>query len=353
MQAESPSTPQDVSCRRAEQGAAPFPRTESAINSMTTDAEKEMESDSAVYKTLLESTKAIPWKIDWKSMRFTYIGPQIETLLGWSPESWVSVQDWADRMHPDDRESIVNYCVTQSKAGSDHEADYRALTKDGRYVWIRDVVHVVRKQGEVDALVGFMFDISKRKQTEEKVNRLQKELEDLSYKDGLTGVANRRMFDSVFETEWANTRLERLPLSLILLDIDFFKQYNDHYGHVQGDECLKHVARALSLAATRTRDFVARYGGEEFVLVLPETDARAARMVAERCRQLIRDQGLGHERSEISNILTISLGVETIVPGSDDDPSVFLDMVDKLLYTAKQNGRDRVEYGPSIVSQIP
>lgn len=319
---------------------------------MTTDAQEEMEHDSEVYKTLLESTKAIPWKIDWKTMRFTYIGPQIEALLGWSPDSWVSVEDWAERMHPDDRGTIVDYCVTQSKAGTDHEADYRALTKDGRYVWIRDVVHVVRKNGEVDALVGFMFDISKRKQTEEKVNRLQKELEDLSYKDGLTGIANRRMFDSIVELEWTTARRNRTPLSLILLDIDFFKQYNDHYGHVQGDECLKHVARALSLAATRARDFVARYGGEEFVLVLPETDARAASMVAERCRQLIRDQHIGHEKSEINNVLTISLGVETIVPTADDDPSMFLDAVDKLLYKAKENGRDRVEYGPSIAGQI-
>ena len=85
------------------------------------------EVDGAVYKTLLESTKAIPWKIDWSTMRFAYIGPQIEELLGWAPDSWTTVQDWAERMHPDDRQWVVDFCVAQSKAGVDHEADYRAF----------------------------------------------------------------------------------------------------------------------------------------------------------------------------------------------------------------------------------
>src|SRR5690606_33051057 len=100
--------------------------------------EENPEPDNAVYKTLLESTQAIPWKIDWRTLRFAYIGPQIEKVLGWPPASWISVQDWADRIHEDDRERVVNFCVTQSKAGIDHEADYRALTREGRYVWIRD-----------------------------------------------------------------------------------------------------------------------------------------------------------------------------------------------------------------------
>src|SRR5690554_4993003 len=129
-----------------------------------------LDNDSAIYKTLLESTKAIPWKIDWATLKFTYIGPQIEALLGWTSESWGGIEQWAERIHVDDRERVVNFCVSQSKAGTDHEADYRALTQDGDYVWIRDVVHVMRNNdGEVEALVGFMFDISERKITEHKL----------------------------------------------------------------------------------------------------------------------------------------------------------------------------------------
>lgn len=238
-------------------------------------SESPLLDDNAVYRTLLESTKAIPWKIDWATKQFAYIGPQIETLLGWKADSWVSVEDWAMRMHPEDRDYVVNFCVTQSQAGVDHEADYRALTKENGYVWIRDVVHVVRNdRGEVEALIGFMFDITERKKTEEKLLTLQKELEALSFKDGLTNIANRRRFDSGFELEWERARSERQPLSMLLFDVDFFKQYNDLYGHTQGDQCLVDIAQTLSLALDGPRDLVARYGGEEFVVLLPEADAR-------------------------------------------------------------------------------
>jgi len=311
-----------------------------------TDFAPEMETDSDVYKTLLESTKAIPWKIDWATMRFSYIGPQIESLLGWSPASWVSAEDWATRMHPEDSAWVVDFCVSQSKAGTDHEADYRALTKDGGYVWIRDVVHVVRNEaGEVESLVGFMFDISERKKTEEKLLTLQKELEALSFKDGLTGVANRRMFDSIMEVEWANARRNNQPLSLIMLDIDYFKQYNDHYGHVQGDQCLKRMGQVLTSAATRSRDFVARFGGEEFVLVLPETDEESAAKIAERCRNLLFKEQIPHEKSLVSQILSVSLGVGTIVPAHTDESIAFIEKVDKRLYRAKQNGRNCIVKG--------
>lgn len=300
-----------------------------------------MEPDYAVYKTLLESTKAIPWKIVWDTKEFEYIGPQIEELLGWTPDSWKTVQDWADRMHEEDREFVVNFCVSQSMAGIDHEADYRALKKDGGYVWLRDVVHVARKpDGSVDALIGFMFDISERKQNEDRLLALQKELEELSYRDGLTNVANRRLFDSTFQTEWANAQRTRLPLSLVLFDIDYFKQYNDHYGHTQGDECLRRVAQALKSAAMRPRDFCARYGGEEFVYVLPETDANAARMIADRARDAIAALDIPHEKSLAGPKLTLSTGVATTVPGPGDDRIRFVTEVDKRLYRAKQLGRN-------------
>lgn len=302
--------------------------------------------DSDVYKTLLESTKAIPWTIDWETKRFTYIGPQIEALLGWKPESWVSVQDWAERMHPDDQASVVAFCVAQSQAGADHEADYRALTSSGEYIWIRDVVHVVRdERGEVSSLVGFMFDIGERKRNEEKLAALQRTLEEMSYQDGLTGVANRRKFDSVIEKEWAEAHRTGQPLSLVILDIDYFKQYNDHYGHLQGDECLRRVAQALMAASTRKRDFLGRFGGEEFILVLPDTDARSAAHVAERCRNLVVDQQIVHERSDVSPTLTISAGVATVFPSDGGARIALIELVDKRLYQAKQRGRNCIVSG--------
>ncbi len=311
-----------------------------------TDLATIVKTDDDVYKTLLESTKAIPWKIDWATMQFAYIGPQIESLLGWSPQSWATVDDWAARMHEDDRERVVNFCVTQSKGGFDHEADYRALTKDGRHVWLRDVVHVVRNlDGSVNSLVGFMFDISERKIAEEQLAALQKELEILSFVDGLTGIANRRRFDEVMKTEWANARRNSQPLSLVMVDIDHFKAYNDHYGHLQGDESLKRAAQALSAAATRPRDAVARFGGEEFALILPESDAASAQKIAARCRSLMFKEQIAHAASPVSQILTLSFGVGTVVPTQEGGMMEFIDAVDRQLYQAKQQGRDRIAVG--------
>jgi diguanylate cyclase (GGDEF)-like protein/PAS domain S-box-containing protein len=300
--------------------------------------------DPEVYRTLLESTKAIPWKIDWATMRFAYIGPQIEALLGWRQDSWVSVEDWATRMHPDDRDYVVNFCVSQSQAGVDHEADYRAMTRDNDYVWIRDVVHVVRNpDGTVDSLVGFMFDISERKRNEQDVIRLQKELEALSFEDGLTGIANRRMFDSHLETEFRSAQRSGQPLTLVMLDIDHFKQFNDRYGHVQGDDCLKAVATSLKALAEAPGVVFARYGGEEFVFLLPETDHAAARSFAERCEQTLAALHIPHEASPGVPYVTASLGVGTIVPSAGADLKAFTQAVDRLLYAAKAKGRNRIE----------
>ena len=307
----------------------------------------DLSNDNAVYRTLLESTRAIPWKIDWATKTFAYIGPQIEALLGWSPDSWMTVEDWAMRMHPDDREYVVNFCVAQSQAGVDHEADYRALTKDNGYVWIRDVVHVVRnEQGEVEALIGFMFDISERKKTEEKLLALQKELEALSFKDGLTNIANRRRFDASLELEWDSAIRLRQPLSILLFDIDFFKQYYDLYGHVQGDRCLVDIAQTLSLALDGPRDLVARFGGEESIVLLPGADASVALKVAERCPRLIQKQAIVHAHSPHDQRVTVSVGVGTVIPDEHIKPSQFLEQVDQRLYLAKKNGKNRVEAGP-------
>jgi diguanylate cyclase (GGDEF)-like protein len=132
---------------------------------------------------------------------------------------------------------------------------------------------------------------------------------------------------------------------MILLDVDFFKQYNDRYGHIHGDECLKKIAQCLSLAAARPRDTAARFGGEEFVVLLPETDEKAARHVAERCQRMVEKLNLPHQTSSAGKLVTVSIGVGTIYVGSEIKPSHLIDAVDKLMYTAKQNGRNRIEAG--------
>lgn len=294
-----------------------------------------------VYKTLIESTLAIPWSIDWETKTFSYIGPQIEKVLGWKQDSWRTVEDWAMRMHENDRAWVVDFCVAQSISGVDHEADYRALTSNGEYIWIRDVVHVVRKpDGEVDSLVGFMFDISERKRQEQELETLKKQLEEYSYQDGLTGIANRRFFEDSYQREWLNAQREQKPLTLMLLDIDYFKQYNDYNGHILGDACLKQIAQILKKSVSRPRDLVARFGGEEFVLVLPDTSQASAIEMVERILQSIRTADICHSSSPLDQRLSVSLGVKTIIPTQKNDKMAFLKEVDQNLYLAKEQGRN-------------
>ncbi len=166
-------------------------------------------------------------------------------------------------------------------------------------------------------------------------------LKNLSSLDGLTGVANRRRFDEILEREWLRMRRNQQSLSLILLDVDFFKKYNDHYGHLEGDDCLKMVAQTLQHALCRPTDVLARYGGEEFACVLAETNLTGAEVVAEKMRRDIFNLHLPHQNSDVASYVTISLGVASIVPSTETKPKFLIDMADQCLYESKRRGRNR------------
>lgn len=158
--------------------------------------------------------------------------------------------------------------------------------------------------------------------------------------DGLTGVFNRRSFDEIFAQEWRRGRRNGLPLSLLLIDIDFFKGFNDTYGHVHGDDALKAVAKALTMAAKRHIDRVARYGGEEFVVILPETDLKGAELMAQRICSVIRDLNIEHRGSPAQRRLTVSVGATTVYPAANNDPMECIDAADGQMYAAKSAGRN-------------
>ncbi|WP_075879022.1 diguanylate cyclase domain-containing protein [Vreelandella massiliensis] len=171
-------------------------------------------------------------------------------------------------------------------------------------------------------------------------------LEKIAMLDGLTGIPNRRYFDEQLTREFGLARRQGSPLSVILMDVDHFKQFNDHYGHGPGDECLKKVALALTLAAERPTDVIARYGGEEFVALLPGTDAAGACRVAERLREAVQALALPHAHSSAAEVVTLSLGV-AVLPASTDTPrddqacmTSLLAQADAALYAAKQAGRN-------------
>jgi diguanylate cyclase (GGDEF)-like protein len=187
----------------------------------------------------------------------------------------------------------------------------------------------------------------------EKTNELSevnRKLELLSRSDGLTGIANRRLMDEVLEKEWLRAIRNKSNISFVLIDIDFFKLYNDGYGHLMGDECLKKVAATLREIPSRPTDLVARYGGEEFALVLAET--RKAQTVAEQCRRLVEELQIQHEFSHAANVVTISVGVCTYSPRSNDDPRQIIDSADKALYKAKEAGRNRVVVSETNATEL-
>ncbi|SDP17160.1 diguanylate cyclase (GGDEF) domain-containing protein [Pseudomonas arsenicoxydans] len=160
--------------------------------------------------------------------------------------------------------------------------------------------------------------------------------------DGLTGVANHRKFNEDILADWRQCFREQKPLSLILVDVDYFKRYNDRYGHQAGDDCLKSVAQTLSETVRRPYDLVARYGGEEFACVLPNTVLSGAVEIAERMQESVRTLGIEHSASDVDRVLTISLGVATLTPTGELGFEALIEAADKQLYEAKNAGRARV-----------
>ena len=218
-----------------------------------------------------------------------------------------------------------NFAVDMSKPGSD------------------ELTELAKKFNEMSAKINH-----DREQLEERVAERTRELEEansklaaLSMTDALTGISNRRRFDEVLLVEFRRAARTGKPLALMMLDVDFFKNYNDHYGHQEGDACLRKVARLLQSHASRASDTVARYGGEEFVMLSAETDVHSAMALAEKIRQSLEDLGLPHVQSSLACVTT-SIGVAVWIPDEDQTPEMFIRMADKAMYQAKAQGRNQV-----------
>jgi len=192
-------------------------------------------------------------------------------------------------------------------------------------------------------------EIESRRRAEAALQQANEQLLHYARSDNLTEIANRRHFDEYLLLQWRQGEREQLSLSLILCDIDYFKAYNDTYGHLAGDACLKRVAKAISLGVTRPQDLVARYGGEEFAAILPNTNFQEAVRVASAIHFQVRQLQIPHARSQVSNWITLSQGISTTVPSDRDSPEALIASADKALYQAKQRGRNQYcAYGPRL-----
>jgi diguanylate cyclase (GGDEF)-like protein len=198
----------------------------------------------------------------------------------------------------------------------------------------------------VRSFVIMREDIKEREseihEANENLSRLNQKLEQISNTDTLTNLANRRHFDETLAKEISRHSRQSISLALIICDIDYFKQYNDSYGHQQGDKCLRQVANSIKKTSARGEDLVARYGGEEFAVILPNTNEEQASKIAEKIRARVHDLDLSHKTSEVSDHVSVSLGFACVIPDSGTTMSDLIEDADRALYRAKREGRNRV-----------
>lgn len=236
--------------------------------------------------------------------------------------------------------------ITKSEAFSQGANDYLVKLPDRIELIARIRAHSrsYMAQKERDAAYQALREMQAQLElSNEQLEKSNRELQRLSSLDGLTGIANRRQFDKQLEREWHRALRNCTEIALIMIDIDYFKRYNDAYGHQAGDDCLRAVAHALDGVVHRPSDLVARYGGEEFGVILPETDLEGARQVAEKMAEAVRRLGVEHRDSRVADRITLSIGIACTAPRGQGEPELLLTTADQALYAAKHNGRNRIE----------
>ncbi|WP_164937602.1 diguanylate cyclase domain-containing protein [Bradyrhizobium guangxiense] len=275
-----------------------------------------------------------------------YASPSSARILGWAPNQLVHTSALAG-INPADL-ARVEHTISALKNGEAEEARiaYRTRHLEKGEIWIEAALRITRspQRGDINGVVAISRDVTEHKD-------LEKKLAALAISDGLTALANRRHFDERLEAEWDRARREGAPLSLLLMDVDHFKGFNDQYGHQAGDACLRSIARILVEQARRPADVAARYGGEEFALLLPNTDVEGCEQVGERIRRAIQELGILHALNPPSKQVTVSIGGATYVPPKDKaDCASLVAAADKALYAAKESGRNRIVMSGQVVA---
>lgn len=289
----------------------------------------------AGFRLLSENSNDMVSRMDAAGRRL-YLSPASEKIFGRPVEELLTrstLDDVVVEDAPIVRDSLKRLCAGQREVMT----TYRIRRPDGAIAWLEASARAITDErgGKVTGMVAVVRDITERKAAEE-------ELASLARTDGLTGLANRRCFDEVLTKEWRRAMRDRTPLSLLLLDIDHFKFFNDAFGHPAGDACLRRVAHEVQTAVRRPADLAARYGGEEIALLLPNTVGSGAIAVAEQVRAAIESLGIAHSGLGGIDRVTVSVGVATAIPSPDVGEESLLAAADAALYRAKRGGRNRV-----------
>jgi len=301
----------------------------------------ELRKIAALHKLVVDNSRDAIVLGDLDGTR-TYVSPGIKAMTGWEPRD-LEGRQFGEIIHPADLPE-VDMAMRALRAGSEGGTlEYRERKRDGMYFWVEGSLRVFRDpaSGRPIGFLNLVRDITERKRAEEHLQSAYRAMESLVVVDALTGISNRRRFDEAVATEWRRALRESDKLSLLLIDADHFKRYNDTYGHVRGDSCLKQIAEAALDVVLRPGDLVARYGGEEFAVVLPGTDEIGAKAVAEDICEAVRNRRLPHEGNP-PGIVTVSIGCATVIPTRSKTPQDLIESADQALYRAKGRGRNRV-----------
>lgn len=290
----------------------------------------------------------IPCPAFYKNSQGTYLGCNVafsQQIIGIAPEKLIghSLFDLPDLIPPEMARIYYEHDNKLFKAGGQQVYETKVQCADGvqrDFLFSKSTFD--NAAGEVAGLCGVMIDLTQKVDAEKRLRQANVELQRLSHLDAMTGIGNRRYFDLNYRRYWQESIAAETPLSLIMVDIDFFKNYNDHYGHPAGDACIRRVAEALQGHVLREGDLVARYGGEEFAILLPDTNLERASAIAERVRVAIESLEIGHQQSHVAEHVTISLGICSVVPCAKQTPQQLLKGADRALYLSKQQGRNRV-----------
>jgi diguanylate cyclase (GGDEF)-like protein/PAS domain S-box-containing protein len=313
--------------------------------------ERRLQEIASLHKLVMENSRDVIIIADFEG-RKSFISAVGANWGGWSSEEMLSLQSLT-LVHPDDRLRMAQIVLDLRSGKEDALAECRIRTRDGKYVWVEASLRTIRDPatGVPTGVLNNVREITQRKLAEQKLAEAYHAVEAMAITDALTGLANRRHFDQCLAAEWRRGMRERKPLSLLLIDADLFKEYNDAYGHLRGDNCLKQIAEAIQDVVLRPADLVARFGGEEFAVILPNTSAPGAFQLAKEVCAMVYNRQIPHSGNP-AGIVTISVGSAMLVPQSGQPAAALVDCADQALYEAKRSGRNRASmYRPEAAHE--
>ncbi len=293
-----------------------------------------------LFRRLAENSSDIITRTALNGRRL-YVSPAVEWVLGYAGRDVIDPA-WRGTIHPEDAAILANGRA-RLVAGEDRVmVQIRFRRADGEYAWLESHMSLVRNAaGQPEEIISTARDITQQKAMEAALAKAHSELQHQVSTDGLTGIANRRRFDEVLEAEWHRAMRNRAPIGVLMVDVDYFKSYNDSAGHLAGDDCLRAIAGAIAQAVRRPGDLVARYGGEEFGVILPETSQAGGLEIAHRMRTSIASLALSHPGR--GGLVTVSIGLAWQIPQQRSSRNSLVEYADRALYRAKTLGRDRIE----------